>query len=81
MKKMFLSVIAFVSLVAISSANETSKDNTKVEILKSDVKGTCYYRVKHTMTNSQNEVISTWYTYHTIEAESLQDCQAKLLAL
>jgi hypothetical protein len=81
MKKIFLSVIAFVSFVAISSAKEISKDSSKVEILKSDVKGLCSYRVKHTMTNSQGEVISTWYTYHTIEADSLQDCQAKLLAL
>lgn len=77
---MFLSVIAFVSFVAISSANEISKDNSKVEILKIDVKGTCYYRIKHTITYSDGST-SVYYTNHSIEADSLQDCQAKLLAL
>lgn len=77
MKKMFLSVIAFVSFVTISAANEISK----VEIINKEVKGICNYRVKHTLLNQNNEVISEWYTYHSIEADSLEDCKAKLLAL
>lgn len=80
MKKFVLSVFAFISFVAISSANEIVKDNSKVDFIKSDVKGTCYYRVKHTITYSDGSTYS-WYTYHSIEADSLEDCKAKLLAL
>ena len=43
MKKFVLSVFAFISFAAISSANEIVKDNSKVEIFNKVVKGTCYY--------------------------------------
>lgn len=80
MKKFVLSVFAFISFAAISSANEIVKDNSKVEIFNSNVKGICNYSVKHTITYSDGSTYS-WYTYHSIEADSLEDCKAKLLAL